>query len=42
MYYPISLSKAVISEEGISEIDVKEKIRIKYPNWVIEEIKEVT
>lgn len=41
MYYPIDLAKAVIPEEGINEEDVKVKIKMKYPKWVIEEIKEV-
>lgn len=42
MYYPLDLSTAVIAEEGVNEEDVREKIGIKYPKWVIEEVKEVT
>lgn len=41
MYYPLDLTVAVIAEEGISEVDVREKIQLKYSKWVIEEIKEV-
>lgn len=41
MYYPIDLAKAVVAEEGVSEVDVREKIGIKYPKWIIEEVKEV-
>lgn len=41
MYYPISLSKAIIGEYGINEEDVRAKIAVKYAKWVIEEVKEV-